>query len=168
MRPLWYSYPEVKSVEQNETTFCFGDAILVSIHPEKNKVPQGIESEFEFDERGEIVKSDGCLPMKWIRQQIAQGSIVPLVTFDNPNSTKAITDNLSSLKMDIHVFGLEAEGYIYIDDMLTFDKKSMFLHIKYANSKWEINAKKNDFEQVRFDENLEFEKQKFVNKIIYH
>ena len=61
---------------------------------------------------------------------------------DKLQSTKYITDNLSKIKLDIHVFQRKfdikdsraeqclAEGFVYIDDMLTFNhanKKEYFL-----------------------------------------
>ena len=52
MRPLWYQYPDVKDIEKNETSFCFGPSIIVSIMPEKNKVPKGINTEYEIDHDG--------------------------------------------------------------------------------------------------------------------
>jgi len=74
MRPLWYQYPDVKDIEKNETSFCFGPSVIVSIMPEKNQVPKGINTEYEIDRDGEIVKSDGNLKaMKHIRQQVVQG-----------------------------------------------------------------------------------------------
>ena len=57
MRPLWYEFPDVKDIEKNETSFCFGPSIIVSIMPEKNRVPRGIDLKYEIDANGEIVKS---------------------------------------------------------------------------------------------------------------
>ena len=42
--------------------------------PEKNKIPKGINTEYEIDRNGEIVKSDENLKgMKYIKQQVVQG-----------------------------------------------------------------------------------------------
>jgi hypothetical protein len=64
----------VKDIEKNETSFCFGSSLIVSIMPEKNKIPKGINTEYEIDQNGEIVKSDENLKgMKYIKQQVVQG-----------------------------------------------------------------------------------------------
>jgi hypothetical protein len=87
-----------------------------------------------------------------------------LINFEKvPASTKTITDNLISLKLDIHVFGSRAKGFIYIDDMLTFEKGNMFLKLTYHDGHWIVNAISNTFDQVKYDKELAFEKQMFVN-----
>ena len=68
-----------------------------------------------------------------------------------------------SLKLDIHVFGQRAKGYIYIDDMLTFEKGNMFLKLTYHDGQWLVNAISNTFDKVIYDKDLSFEKQTFVN-----
>ena len=57
MRPLWYDYPCVTDVEKNEGSYSYGQAIIVSIMPQKNRIPKKIPSNFEFDKSGNIVKS---------------------------------------------------------------------------------------------------------------
>ena len=50
IRPLWYEYPTLKNVEDNESTFLFGPAILVQIMPKKNPLPSDLpSSKYEFD-----------------------------------------------------------------------------------------------------------------------
>ena len=74
MRPLWYQYPDVKDIEKNETSFCFGPALIVSIQPEKNFIPRGIDTQFEIDCNGDIVKSNEKVQgMNHIKQQVVQG-----------------------------------------------------------------------------------------------
>ena len=75
MRPLWFDYPCIKDVERNESSYSFGPAIIVSLMPHKNKVPEEIPCLFEFDKAGEIVKSseynaEGKIKERFVRQQI--------------------------------------------------------------------------------------------------
>ena len=55
-----------------------------------------------------------------------------------------------------------------MDDMLTFEKGNMFLKLTYHDGSWIINAISNTFDQVKYQKDLAFEKQTFVNKVIYH
>lgn len=138
---------------------------MVSVMPEKNKVPKGVETKWEIDSLGNFVDSDSNFSsMKHIRQQVVDGSIIPLIHFTEPPiSTKSITANLASLKLDFHIFGATAEGFIYIDDMLTFEKGNLFLKVANYSGKWKVNVISNTFETLKYDEGLSLDKQSFVN-----
>lgn len=121
-----------------------------------------------------------------VRMQILQGKIVPLISFtkkemaEDLHSTKFVTDNLANLKLDIHVFPHKydiknpqpeqclAEGFIYIDDMLThkYSEKNEYFLMKVqlkgdsTGKTWfVINPLCNNFKNgVVLDEKEPFEK----------
>ena len=147
MRPLWYQDPCGRHESRNESSYFYGDSIIVS--PLQNNIGN-IKTCFEFDELGNVVHAKVIDKAPKVRVQIAQGKIIPVISFtraqlaDELQSTKLITDNLKDLKLDIlvfpHKFDIKnassaqclADGFIYIDDMLThrYAEKSEYLLLK--------------------------------------
>lgn len=164
--PLWMRYPRLNGVEANEISFCFGPAIVVSVNPEVNALPKGLElSDYAFDADGKIANTTDTAfnPMTHLSQHILKGSIIPLIHFQDTetlHSTKQITGSLSSLALEFHVFPDQhhkASGHLYLDDMCTFQKNNLFIEINYNNGKFKVNIKSNSFEKVKYDQSKEFE-----------
>ena len=100
---------------------------------------------------------------------VVKGSIIPLVCFDEINSTKDITDDLSSMKLDIYIFTTEdgkAQGHVYLDDMLTFAPNHLFLELSHDGKETSVKVHSNNFSKVTYDESKPLAEQTFVNKVI--
>ena len=78
MRPLWYQDPSGRHENTNESSYFFGDGIVVSPNSDSNKIGR-ISSKYEFDDQGEIVYSKDLKKVPQVRAQIVQGSIIPML-----------------------------------------------------------------------------------------
>lgn len=71
MRPLWYDDPCGGHELKNETSYFFGNSMIVSIMSHKNNIGN-IKSHYEFDNQGNIVLSKDLGQDKpMVRVQIA-------------------------------------------------------------------------------------------------
>lgn len=101
--------------------------------------------------------------MTHLSQQIIKGSIIPLIHFADTktlHSTKQITDNLSSLTLNLHIFPDKqnnASGHLYLDDMRTFKENNLFIEMNYNNGIFKVDVKSNSFEQVKYDQSKALE-----------
>lgn len=69
MRPLWYQDPAGRHESTNESSYFFGDAIVVSPLSQRNDIGK-ISTKYEFNDHGQIVFSQHQLKTPEVRVQI--------------------------------------------------------------------------------------------------